>query len=313
MKEKIIQLVSGIYYIPNSTNAGIIASHSSNGENELYIIDSGPSEIEGEYILDTLDEYFKDYIVKALITTHGHPDHTGGHKFIKDSTNCEVWISEKEKPFMENPALHGSILWGSYPPKELRSLYFRPEACKADKIIGKEDIVTLEDGFKFSFIALDGHSPESLGVIVENPQNEKVLFAGDSIFPRKELGQHWISLLTNPILFMEALDKIGETEEIRYCVPSHGELLCDDIAENVEMNKIAILSTKQCIINALKKGRKTTEELVKYVADFHSLNMKIPQYALITSTVKSYLSEMQDERKVLLTVEDNILYYSLRK
>ena len=303
-----IELIPGVYYIPNTTNTGIITAGKS-----VYIVDSGPSEIEGEYILDVLDKHLKDYTVKAIITTHGHADHTGGHKFIKDSTACEVWISTKERPFMENPSLHGHMLWGAYPPRELRSLYFRPEAVAADRTVNKDDIFTLEDGKTISFIEFEGHSPASLGVVVEDAEGKKVLFAGDAIFPRKELGEHWIFLITNPLLFMESLDRMEELGGIDFYVPSHGEIMQNDIVENIEMNKIAILSTQQCILNALKRKKMTTDELVKYVADYHRLEMKVPQYALITSTIKSYLSELQDERKVSLVVEDNILYYSLKK
>ena len=314
MAEKLIELCKDIYYIPNSTNAGIITVHKDSKETLVYIIDSGPSEIEGEYIIEVLDEYFKDYTVKALITTHGHPDHTGGHRFIKESTACEIWISEKEKAFLENPSLHGNVLWGAYPPKELRSLYFRPEPARADRIIGENDYISLEDGRKLSFVEFCGHSPESIGITAESSDGKRVLFAGDAIFPRKELSQHWISLITNPVMYMNTLDKIEEmAEDLDFCIAGHGEMISDDLKETIEINKIAILSTRQCILNLLKKNKKMSlESLVKAIADYHSLSMKIPLYALITSTIKSYLDELQDERKVQLQVEDNVLYYSLK-
>ena len=312
MSEKFINLIKDVYYIPNSTNVGLIRVKDDD-KYLVYLIDSGSSEIEGEYLLDLLDEKLKNYQLKAIITTHGHADHTGGHKFLKEKTDCEIWISEKEQPFMENPNLHGSILWGSYPPKELRSLYFRPEAVKADRIIKSDDIINLENGLILSFIEFRGHSPQGLGIIAENIEGKKVLFAGDSIFPRRELGSHWISLITNPLLFMESLDRMEELENIDFIVPGHGEIITDNLTENIEMNKIAILSTRQCILNALAKNKMTGEQLIKYVADYHGLNMKIPQYALISSTIKSYLSELQDERKINLQIEGNNLYYCLKK
>ncbi len=312
MKDKFTELIPDVFYIPSATNIGIIVVRENSNKALVYIIDSGPSEIEGEYILDLLEENLKEYAVRAIIITHGHADHTGGLNFIKEHTGCEIWVSEKEKLFVENPELHGSILWGSYPPRELRTLYFKATPAKTDRIITKEDFIALEDGRTLSFFEFEGHSPQSIGIIIENHDGKKVLFAGDAIFPRKELGEHWIPLITNPIRYMDSLDKIGEMEDLEYCVPSHGDIISNDLLENVEMNKIAILSTRQCILNCLKKGKKTTDEIVKYVADYHGLNMKLSQYALITSTIKSYLAEMQDERKVTLQVEENILYYSLK-
>ena len=312
MKNKITELIPGVYYIPSATNIGLIIVKDNTEIPLIYLIDSGSSEIDGEFILDILYEEIKEYTLRAILTTHGHPDHTGGHKFLKDRTGCEIWASKKEKAFVENPELHGSILWGSYPPRELRSLYFKPEAVECDRIISKEDFIALEDGRSLTFFEFQGHSPQGLGILIENHDGKKVLFAGDAIFPRNELGKHWIHLITNPMLFMDSLDSIATIENLEYCIPSHGEIITDDLQETIEMNKIAILSTRQCILNFLKKGKKTGDEIIKYVADYHGLTMKIPQYTLISSTIKSYLAEMQNERKVDLVVEENLLYYSLR-
>ena len=65
-------------------------------------------------------------------------------------------------------------------------------------------------------------------------------------------------------------------------------------------------------MEALKtKKRLTAEEIVKYVADKNAFNMSLSQYALVYSTVKSYLAVMHDAREVRIEVADNKLYFSL--
>ena len=78
------------------------------------------------------------------------------------------------------------------------------------------------------------------------------------------------------------------------------------------MNQIAILSTESCILKELKKSPLSTENLVKKVCEKNAINLKLMQYALITSTIKSYLTVMYNEQKVDFTIEDNILLWHLK-
>ena len=53
----------------------------------------------------------------------------------------------------------------------------------------------------------------------------------------------------------------------------------------------------------------TAEQIIKYVAKRNSLNMNLSQYALISSTIKSYIAVLHDERKLRMKVEDNTLLF----
>ena len=79
---RIIELSSGVYVIPATTNVGVIINENNSSNNssiEVYLIDSGCTEIDGEYVLDVLKAFFEQqgqsFTIKALITTHGHADH----------------------------------------------------------------------------------------------------------------------------------------------------------------------------------------------------------------------------------------------
>ena len=133
---KMLELIPGIFVIPGNTNIGVITDQKES-ITEVYIVDSGNTEVDGEYILETLDEYFKfsniEYKVKAIINTHAHADHCGGNAIIQKNTQCEVWASHFEKGSLENPNYHTSILWGAIAPKEIDTIYYRPEPCTFTK------------------------------------------------------------------------------------------------------------------------------------------------------------------------------------
>ena len=316
---RIIELSSGVYVIPATTNVGVVTTESisSNGSSiEVYLIDSGCTEIDGEYVLDVLKAFFEQqgqsFTVKAIITTHGHADHCGAHNFLKQETGCELWAAKHEQGAMETPIIQGTVLWGGYPPHEMRTLFFMPSPTYLDHIINPDEIIELSGGRRLSFMELTGHSYENQCVIISDKKDKKVIFPGDNIFPRNEIINHWIPLILNPVQYMESLDKLCAIEHVDWCIPSHGDFLKRNINEAAELNKIAIISTRTCILDSLKtKKRLTTEEIVKYVADKNEMQLSFSQYALVSSTVKSYIAVMHDAREIKMEVSDNKLYFSL--
>ncbi len=316
---QIIELSSGVYVIPGSTNVGVIINENDSSEAsgvEVYLIDSGCTEIDGEYVFDVLKAFFEQqglsFTIKAILTTHGHADHCGAHNFLRKETGCELWAAKHEQGAMETPIIQGTVLWGGYPPHEMRTLFFMPSPTAVDHFITKDDVIELSGSRKITFMELKGHSYESLGIIITGKNEHKVIFPGDNIFPRNEIINHWIPLILNPVEYMDSLDKLCAIEKVDWCIPSHGDFLRRNINEAAELNKIAIISTRTCILDALKTKKKlTAEEIVKYVADKNDMELSLSQYALVQSTVKSYIAVMHDAREIKMAVSDNKLYFSL--
>lgn len=312
---RIIELSSGVYVIPGNTNVGVIINESPSGA-EVYLVDSGCTDIDGEYVLEVLKAFFelqeRKFTVKAILLTHGHPDHCGAANFIKQQTNCKISSLKTEQGPMETPLIQTVSLWGSYPPHEMRTLFFMPQPTCVDSFISQENVIQLSDERIISFMPLSGHSFGSVCIIVTDKKGHNTLFPGDNIFPRNEIMEHWVPLISNPVDFMDSLDKLCSIKNVDWCIPSHGDFLKRNIEEAAELNKIAILSTRMCILEVLKsKKRLTTEDIVKYVADKNEFKMGLSQFALVHSTVKSYLSVMHDAREIVMEVADNKLYFSL--
>lgn len=304
----VINISDCIYYISGPTNIGIIEEQLSDTKSNLYMIDSGCNTEDGKRIFTEITEYFsqKDITIKAIINTHSHADHCGANNYIQQKTNCEIWITENEQGSLINPFLQPIISWGGNPLPEINSSYYVAEKTVPNKIINPNEKLTLLNGIKISFINLPGHYFEMVGILCEN-DNKKVLFASDGIFGRKNIGKYWIPFLYDVKEFKNSLDTISSLNA-DFCIPGHGEPT-SQIEETVELNKIAIISNEQCILEALKYKEQTQEDILKYVADKNEINLHIAQYMLIGCTIKAYLTFLYNEGKISYHIKENKMYW----
>lgn len=304
----VINISDCIYYISGPTNIGIIEEQLSDTKSNLYMIDSGCNTEDGKRIFTEITEYFsqKDITIKAIINTHSHADHCGANNYIQQKTNCEIWITENEQGSLINPFLQPIISWGGNPLPEINSSYYVAEKTVPNKIINTNEKLTLNNGIKLSFINLPGHYFEMIGILCEN-DNKKILFASDGIFGRKNIGKYWIPFLYDVKEFKNSLDTISSLNA-DFCIPGHGEPT-SQIEETVELNKIAIISNEQCILEALKHKNQTQEDILKYVADKNEINLHIAQYMLIGCTIKAYLTFLYNEGKISYQIKENKMYW----
>jgi glyoxylase-like metal-dependent hydrolase (beta-lactamase superfamily II) len=304
----VINISDCIYYISGPTNIGIIEERLSDTKSNLYMIDSGCNTEDGKRIFTEITEYFsqKDITIKAIINTHSHADHCGANNYIQQKTNCEIWITENEQGSLINPFLQPIISWGGNPLPEINSSYYVAEKTVPNKIINPNEKLTLLNGIKISFINLPGHYFEMVGILCED-NNKKVLFASDGIFGRKNIGKYWIPFLYDVKEFKNSLDTISSLNA-DFCIPGHGEPT-SQIEETVELNKIAIISNEQCILEALKYKEQTQEDILKYVADKNEINLHIAQYMLIGCTIKAYLTFLYNEGKISYHIKENKMYW----
>lgn len=304
----VINISDCIYYISGPTNIGIIEERLSDTKSNLYMIDSGCNTEDGKRIFTEITEYFsqKDITIKAIINTHSHADHCGANNYIQQKTNCEIWITENEQGSLINPFLQPIISWGGNPLPEINSSYYVAEKTVPNKIINTNEKLTLNNGIKLSFINLPGHYFEMIGILCED-NNKKVLFASDGIFGRKNIGKYWIPFLYDVKEFKNSLDTISSLNA-DFCIPGHGEPT-SQIEETVELNKIAIISNEQCILEALKYKEQTQEDILKYVADKNEINLHIAQYMLIGCTIKAYLTFLYNEGKISYHIKENKMYW----
>ncbi|MCK9170044.1 MAG: MBL fold metallo-hydrolase [Treponema sp.] len=306
------ELLPDIYFIPGSTNVGVI-SIDTRGTRTIYLIDSGGSTDAGAHIYEELENFFgkNKFTLKAVINTHSHADHSGGNDFFVKKTGCGVWMSYLEKGSMENTLIQSSVAWGGYPLPELRTSYYVPSQCSVTRIISGGDKLTLADGKTLSFIPLQGHYFGMLGVECTTKDGKNAVFTGDAIFGRKVISKFSIPFMYNVGEFMKSLDTLCRTEADWY-VPSHGDAVTR-IQETAEMNKLAVLETIECVVSILTKKTLSAEELLTEVANENEIPLKLPQYVLIGSTLRSYLSYLYETGRITYVIENNKMIWSVKK
>ena len=316
------EIIPGIYFIPGITNVGVI-TNTKNSITEIYLVDAGRTEEHGKTVLNTITDYFskqnKNFSIKAIFNTHAHADHCGADSYIQNQTNCEIFLSSFERGILENTLLQSSILWGGYPPHELQNSLYKPYSVENTKVFDFSQSIKVlpphaknnNDFYTISFIDLPGHYFGDTGILITTNENQKILFAGDAISNREELGKYWIQFMIQPDKFIETLDKICKIEKLICCIPSHGKCIKDDLNETAELCTIAVYSTRQSILKSLEGKSLTTEQIIKEVAEKNNISMGFGQYNLVSTTIRSHLSSMHDKGLLKMKPSKNQIFWEI--
>lgn len=128
--------------------------------NEAVVID--PGDDADKILLKLADLKLK---VKYIINTHGHFDHVGANRKMKEATKAELLIHALDAPMLESlsqaAALFGLKSENSPPP---------------DKTIDDGDIITFGN-ISMKVIHTPGHSPGGISLYANG-----FLFVGDTLF-----------------------------------------------------------------------------------------------------------------------------------
>ena len=103
--------------------------------------------------------------VKYIINTHGHPDHVGGNKKMKDATGADILIHARDAPMIEVMG-HGASSFG----------FGMGSSPAADRMIEDGDIISIGN-IEIKVIATPGHSPGGISLYTDG-----VVFVGDTLF-----------------------------------------------------------------------------------------------------------------------------------
>ncbi len=133
------------------------------GDNNSSCIVVDPGD-EADRIMETAKRDGRD--IAAVFLTHGHFDHIGAVKGIRDNCGAKVYACLHEKGLLASPSLN------------LSSGFSRSMSEKADIYLKDGDVIN-EAGLTISVIETPGHTS---GGICYYSEADKILFSGDTLF-----------------------------------------------------------------------------------------------------------------------------------
>lgn len=284
-----IKVGENTYYIKNATNIGVYKVDDEN----VYIIDSGNDKDAGKKIIKILEE--KGFKIKGIINTHSNADHIGGNKVIQDRTNCDIYALNIEKSFTSFPELEPSFLYGGYPFLELKNKFLLAKASRVKNIENN-----LPEGLEY--FSLKGHFFDMIGI----KTSDDVYFLADSLFSEDTINKYHLFFVYDIAEFLNTLEYL-KTLNGKLYIPSHCEATAD-ISNLIDMNKNKVLEISNKILNYCTNSV-TFEDILKYIFDEYNLNMNANQYVLVGSTIKSYLSYLCDNNKIVYEFKDNKMFW----
>lgn len=288
-----IQVGENTYYIANPVNVGL---YVENGE--AWIIDTGIDARVGKKIVQRLNE--NGWKPKAIINTHCHVDHVGANAWLQKEFNIPIYSNGMDCYFIENTILSSMALWGAFPPRLLQGTLFTSSDSKNVQSIYD---APLPKGFEI--IPFSGHSLYMFGL--RTPDD--IVFTGDELCNAQILEKYKIAFNYCVELYYKSLED-AEKLTAKLFVPAHGEPFTD-IKEYVAINRKAVLQVHSLILETCQTPQHF-DMLMQHIFNHYGLTLTFAQYAIVGSTIRSYLSWLLNDELIEPIIENNMLYWQTK-
>ena len=274
------------FCIEHDTNIGI---HFTD-DGRMYLIDTG-SKGDGEKIDEILSR--EGWVPSCIINTHTHIDHIGGNEFLMRKYGIPAYCTDYDMAFAHYSELEAAYMNGGYPAEKLRTIFAHPG------MIGFRSIEK-ETPHGINWTYLPGHSFGMIGIRT----SDDIWFLGDSYLSRSFLKQYTFGFIYNVEAYIDTLKKLKEFRGALF-VPSHG-ILETDIVPSLEQNLRSVAEMCSMICETCREYR-GQDEILQQMYERLRMHARPAQHALLSSTVKSYLTYLQDRNKLECRFVDNIM------
>lgn len=280
------QIGSKTFCIEYDTNIGI---HFTD-DGRMYLIDTG-SKGDGEKIDEILSR--EGWVPSCIINTHTHIDHIGGNEFLMRKYGIPAYCTDYDMAFAHYSELEAAYMNGGYPAEKLRTIFAHPGMI-GFRSLEKET----PDGIDWTY--LPGHSFGMIGIRT----SDDIWFLGDSYLSRSFLKQYTFGFIYNVEAYIDTLKKLKEFKGALF-VPSHG-IIETDIVPTLEQNLRSVTEMCGMICETCREYR-GQDEILQQMYERLRMHARPAQHALLSSTVKSYLTYLQDRNKLECRFVDNIM------
>ena len=287
---ELIQVAERSYYIQSPAKIGLVKLN----EQDVCLIDSGNDKDAGRKVPQLLDT--NGWRLTAIYNTHSNADHIGGNKYLQGQTGCKIYAPGIDCAFTRHPVLEPSFLYGGYPCKELRHKFLMAQESDAQELTQE----SLPEGFEI--IPLPGHFFDMVGF--RTPDD--VVYLTDCLSSRETLDKYQIGFIYDVAAYLDTLEMV-KSLRAKMFVPAHAAA-SEDVADLAQYNIDKVLEIADKITGICQEPLCFEAILQKLFADY-GLTMNFEQYALVGSTVRSYLAWLKDTGRVNALFENNMLLW----
>ncbi|HEY3374592.1 MAG TPA: MBL fold metallo-hydrolase [Candidatus Aquicultor sp.] len=291
---ELVQVNEDVYYLSNHQNYGVIRV----GDGECLVIDTGVGDKQAQMILAALAA--EKLRPVAILNTHSHADHYGGNSYIVKQTGCKVYAPPVEAAIMTNPSLEPFYIYGANPPQELTQRILMGTKSPVDELLETPEVTIGAKQVKV--VPLDGHSPNQMGVIIDD-----VFFCGDSVFSQQAWERFVLVYAVDIGRMMKSIERLG-TVGAKSFVPSHATPT-GDISELATFNATRIQALTDDIAHILTVPAEATTVLQEICMRYGLAIRSLQQYYLSLNTVKAYLSYLYEQTVITYELDSSRLLW----
>lgn len=286
---ELVKAAKDTYYIESPSKMGLFT-----GGGGAVLIDSGNGKDAAKKALRHLTE--NGWALKMILNTHCHADHIGGNAYLLVQTGAAAYAAGICAAFARSPELGLGMLYGGFPPKELKNRMMLAEPSA----VGDVSKAVLPEGM--TLLPLPGHCPDMFGVFTPGG----VCFLADSLTSEQVLQKYHVTLVYDVAAHLKTLSML-ETLSANLFVPSHAPAT-EDIRPLARLNREKTEEIADFVLS-LSKGGRTLEDILKGVFDHYRISVNVTQYTLLKTTVLSYLTYLTEKGVAALEFSQNRAVY----
>ncbi len=287
---ELIQVSERSYYIQSPAKIGLVRLNDA----DVCLIDSGNDKDAGRKVRRILDA--NGWHLTAIYNTHSNADHIGGNKYLQGQTGCRIYAPGIDCDFTRHPVLEPAFLYGGFPCKDLRHKFLMAQESQAEYLT-KE---ALPDGFEM--IELPGHFFDMVGF--RTPDD--VVYLADCLSGRETLDKYGIGFIYDVAAYIKTLEMV-KSLNAKMFVPAHA-VVSENVSELAQYNIDKVYEIAEKIVGICSEPL-CFEVILQRLFAAYGLVMNFEQYALVGSTVRSYLSWLKDTGRLQAEFVDHMLLW----